>query len=43
MFVKPRDVPPMFCLNVQTEAKFYNTFPEETGAAVMKFQFSLHV
>ena len=37
------DVPPMFCLNVQTDTNFHIAYPEVTGAAVMKFHFSFHV
>ena len=32
----------MVCLNVQTDT-FYNAYPFETGAVVMKFHVSLHV
>ena len=45
MFLKPPAVPPMFCLKVQTDTKLVQRLhvPVETGAAVMKFHFSLHV
>ena len=55
MFVKPRDVPPMFCFNVQTDMWFfyYNSlwhqtvfkaYPLGTGViTIKKFLVSLHV
>ena len=46
MFVKPRDVPPMVCLNMQTDMRFYNNsswhqtfysaYPLETRAVAIK-------
>ena len=48
MFVKPHDVPPLLCFNVQTEMRFwveqlffYNgyAYPLETEAVLLKISF----
>ena len=44
MFVKPHDVPPLLCFNVQIEmrfwvAPFYNAYPLETRAVLLKISF----
>ena len=44
-FVKPHDVPPLLCFNVQTEMGFgveqlfYNAYPLETGAVLLQISF----
>ena len=44
IFVKPRDVPLMFCFSVRTVTKLsYNAYPVERRTVEMKCRVNLHI